>query len=158
MNFDQFLLRSEDEMDFLPIIPLNESEQEDPNGIEIPAELALLPLRNTVLFPGVVLPITVGRDKSIKAVNDAYKTDKLIGVVAQKDSNIEDPSVNDLEDIGTVARIVKLIKMPDGGTTIIIQGKSRFLIESILGDDPYFKAKIKKLEEEEAPKDEDFNA
>jgi ATP-dependent Lon protease len=158
MNFDQFLLRAEDEMDFLPIIPLNESEQEDPNGIEIPAEIPLLPLRNTVLFPGVVLPITVGRDKSIKAVNDAYKGDKLIGVVAQRDSNIEDPGVKDLEDIGTVARIVKLIKMPDGGTTIIIQGKNRFLIEHVFSEDPYFKASIKKLEEEESPKDEDFNA
>ena len=158
MNIEQFLLRSEDEMDFLPIIPLNESDQEDLNGIEVPAEIALLPLRNTVLFPGVVLPITVGRDKSIKAVNDAYKGDKLIGVVAQKDSNVEDPAVKDLEDIGTVAKIVKLIKMPDGGTTIIIQGKSRFLIESIVEEDPYFKAKIKKLDEEESPKDEDFNA
>lgn len=158
MSFDQFLLRSEDEMDFLPIIPLNESEQEDPNGIEVPAEIALLPLRNTVLFPGVVLPITVGRDKSIKAVNDAYKGDKLIGVVAQKDSTVEDPAVKDLEHIGTVAKIVKLIKMPDGGTTIIIQGKNRFVIESIFEEDPYFKAKIKKLEEEESPKDEDFNA
>ena len=157
-NIEQFLLRTEDEMDFLPIIPLNESDQEDLNGIEIPAEIALLPLRNTVLFPGVVLPITVGRDKSIKAVNDAYKGDKLIGVVAQKDSNVEDPEVKDLEDIGTVAKIVKLIKMPDGGTTIIIQGKSRFLIESIVDEDPYFKAKIKKLDEEESPKDEDFNA
>ena len=127
MNIEKFLLRSEDEMDFLPIIPLNESDQEDLNGIEIPAEIALLPLRNTVLFPGVVLPITVGRDKSIKAVNDAYKGDKLIGVVAQKDSNVEDPEVKDLEAIGTVAKIVKLIKMPDGGTTIIIRGKSRFL-------------------------------
>jgi ATP-dependent Lon protease len=158
MNYEKFLLRSEDEMDFLPIIPLNESDQEDPNGVEIPDEIALLPLRNTVLFPGVVLPITVGRDKSIKAVNDAYKTDKLIGVVAQKDSNVEDPAVKDLENIGTVAKIVKLIKMPDGGTTIIIQGKSRFLIESITGEDPYFKAKITKLDEEESPKDEDFNA
>lgn len=157
-HFDQFLLRTEDEMDFLPIIPLNESDQEDPNGIEVPAEIALLPLRNTVLFPGVVLPITVGRDKSIKAVNDAYKGDKLIGVVAQKDSNVEDPAVKDIESIGTVAKIVKLIKMPDGGTTIIIQGKSRFLIESIFEEDPYFKAKIKKLDEEESPKDEDFNA
>lgn len=145
-------------MDFLPIIPLNESDQEDPNGVVIPEEIALLPLRNTVLFPGVVLPITVGRDKSIKAVNDAYKTDKLIGVVAQKDSNVEDPAAGDIEDIGTVARIVKLIKMPDGGTTIIIQGKSRFLIESILGDDPYFRARIKKLDEEDSPGDEDFNA
>jgi len=158
MNIEHFLLRSEDEMDFLPIIPLNESDQEDLNGIEVPAEIPLLPLRNTVLFPGVVLPITVGRDKSIKAVNDAYKGDKLIGVIAQKDSNIEDPSVNDLEKIGTVAKIVKLIKMPDGGTTIIIQGKNRFLVESIFSEDPYFKAKIKKLDEEESPKDEDFNA
>jgi len=158
MNIDQLLLRSEDEMDFLPIIPLNESDQEDLNGIEVPAEISLLPLRNTVLFPGVVLPITVGRDKSIKAVNDAYRTDKLIGVVAQKDSNVEDPAVTDLEHIGTIARIVKLIKMPDGGTTIIIQGKNRFLIESIVGEDPYFRAKIKKLEEEEWPKDEDFKA
>ncbi|MFZ1532926.1 MAG: endopeptidase La, partial [Chitinophagaceae bacterium] len=87
-----------------------------------------------------------------------YKGDKLIGVVAQKDSNVEDPEVKDLEAIGTVAKIVKLIKMPDGGTTIIIQGKSRFLIESIFEEDPYFRAKIKKLDEEESPKDEDFNA
>ena len=158
MAFDKFLLRPEDEMDFMPIIPLNESDQEDANGIEIPAEIALLPLRNTVLFPGVVLPITVGRDKSIKAVNDAYKGDKLIGVVAQKDSSVEDPTVKDLENVGTVAKIVKQIKMPDGGTTIIIQGKSRFAIESIVGEDPYFKAKIRKLEEEELPKDGDFEA
>ncbi len=157
-TMEKFLLRTEDEIDFLPIIPLNESDQDDLDGIEIPAEIALLPLRNTVLFPGVVLPITVGRDKSIKAVNDAYKGDKLIGVVAQKDSNVEEPEVKDLENVGTVAKIVKLIKMPDGGTTIIIQGKSRFLIESIVEEDPYFKAKIKKLEEEESPKDEDFNA
>ncbi|MGK2863223.1 MAG: LON peptidase substrate-binding domain-containing protein, partial [Chitinophagaceae bacterium] len=118
MMFDKFLLRPEDEMDFMPIIPLNESDQEDMNGIEVPAQIALLPLRNTVLFPGVVLPITVGRDKSIKAVNDAYKTDKLIGVVAQKDSSVEDPTIKDLEDVGTIAKIVKQIKMPDGGTTI----------------------------------------
>jgi ATP-dependent Lon protease len=158
MNVEKLLLRPEDDMDFLPIIPLNESDQDDTNGIEVPPEIALLPLRNTVLFPGVVLPITVGRDKSIKAVNDAYKGDKLIGVVAQKDSNVEDPGVNDLEQIGTVAKIVKQIKMPDGGTTIIIQGKSRFAIDSIIGDDPYFKAKIHRLDEEESPQDADFNA
>lgn len=158
MNIEKLMLRSEDEMDFLPIIPLNESDQEDNNAIEVPAEIALLPLRNTVLFPGVVLPITVGRDKSIKAVNDAYKGDKLIGVVAQKDSNVEDPGVKDLEQVGTVAKIVKQIKMPDGGTTIIIQGKSRFGIDSIVGEDPYFKAKIHKIDEEESPKDPDFDA
>lgn len=145
-------------MDFLPIIPLNESDQDDNNSIEVPAEIALLPLRNTVLFPGVVLPITVGRDKSINAVNDAYKTDKLIGVVAQKDSSVEDPAIKDLEQVGTVAKIVKQIKMPDGGTTIIIQGKTRFSIDSIISDTPYFKAKISKLEEEESPKDGDFDA
>src|ERR1700741_3201860 len=131
MRFENFLLRPEDEMDFMPIIPLNETDQEDGNGIVVPTEIALLPLRNTVLFPGVVLPITVGRDKSIKAVNDAYKGDKLIGVVAQKDSTIEDPGVKDLEDVGTIAKIVKQIKMPDGGTTIIIQGKNRFVIDSV---------------------------
>ena len=158
MSFEKFFLRPEDEMDFLPIIPLNESDQEDSNGIDVPAEIALLPLRNTVLFPGVVLPITVGRDKSIKAVNDAYKSDKLIGVVAQKDSNVEDPSIKDLESIGTVAKIVKMIKMPDGGTTVIIQGKSRFVIDSVYTDEPYFKAKIKKLDEEESPKDANFDA
>jgi ATP-dependent Lon protease len=158
MSFEKFALRSEDEMDFLPIIPLNESDQEDLNGIEVPAEIALLPLRNTVLFPGVVLPITVGRDKSIKAVNDAYKTDKLIGVVAQKDSNVEDPGIKDLENIGTIAKIIKLIKMPDGGTTIIIQGKNRFLIDNVFEEDPYFKAKITRLDEEESPKDADFDA
>src|SRR5438105_9121755 len=115
MSIENFLFRAEDEMDFLPIIPLNESEQEDLNGIDIPTDIALLPLRNTVLFPGVVLPITVGRDKSIKAVNDAYKGNRLIGVVAQKDSNVEDPVAKDLEAIGTIAKIVNQIKMADVG-------------------------------------------
>ena len=155
MNFN---LKPEEEMDFIPIIPLNESDAESNEKIDIPSELSLLPLRNTVLFPGVVLPITVGRDKSIKAVTDAYKTHKLIGVVAQKDSSIEDPAAKDLEDIGTVAKIVKQIKMPDGGTTIIIQGKSRFAIDAIITEEPYFKASINLIVEEEAPKDPDFEA
>jgi len=158
MNFDQIFMRVEEETDFMPIIPLTESDQEEGNGVVIPAEIALLPLRNTVLFPGVVLPITVGRDKSIKAVADAYKGDKLIGVIAQKDSTVEDPEVKDLENVGTIAKIVKQIKMPDGGTTIIIQGKSRFSIDSIVGEDPYFKAKINKIAEQEIPKDADFDA
>ena len=158
MSFEIFFQKNKDEMDFIPIIPLNESESENMDGIEIPDEISLLPLRNTVLFPGVVLPITVGRDKSIKAVNDAYKGDKLIGVIAQKDSNIEDPETKDLEGVGTIAKIIKLIKMPDGGTTVIIQGKSRFCIESIVTDDPYFRAKIGSLIDEEPPKDPDFEA
>jgi ATP-dependent Lon protease len=158
MSFEKFFQKSEDEMDFIPIIPLNESDSESMDGVVVPGELSLLPLRNTVLFPGVVLPITVGRDKSIRAVNDAYKTDKLIGVIAQKDSDIEDPEKKDLEKVGTVAKIVKLIKMPDGGTTVIIQGKSRFSIESIVTEDPYFKASIKSLVDEDTPKDPDFEA
>jgi ATP-dependent Lon protease len=153
-----FNLKPEEEMDFIPIIPLNESDTESSEKIDIPSEINLLPLRNTVLFPGVVLPITVGRDKSIKAVADSYKVHKLIGVVAQKDSNVEDPTANDLESIGTVAKIVKQIKMPDGGTTIIIQGKSRFTIESILEEDPYFKARINLITDEDAPQDSDFEA
>jgi len=158
MKDSNFFLRPEDEMDFIPIIPLNESDGETGDGTDIPDELPVIPLRNTVLFPGVVLPITVGRDKSIKAINDAYKADKLIGVVAQKDSNVEDPGIPDIENIGTVARIVKLIKMPDGGTTVIIQGRNRFKVKSILSDDPYFKASIEIIKEEESPKDEDFAA
>jgi ATP-dependent Lon protease len=153
-----FFLKPEDEMDFIPIIPINESEAEAFDKTEIPSELPILALRNTVLFPGVVLPITVGRDKSIKAVNDAYKGNKLIGVVAQRDSNVEDPTVSDLEAIGTVAKIVKQIKMPDGGTTIIIQGKNRFAIDKITSEHPYFKAAIKILQDEEHSTEPDFAA
>lgn len=147
----------EDEMEFMPIIPLNE-EDANADTQNIPNELPILPLRNTVLFPGVVIPITVGRDKSIKAVTEAYKTDKLVGVVAQKDSSIEEPAPADLENIGTVAKIVKLIKMPDGGTTIIIQGKKRFRIETITAEDPYFKATISLMEEDPLKTDPDFEA
>ncbi|MFN8252682.1 MAG: endopeptidase La [Ferruginibacter sp.] len=158
MNDKFYLQGTEEEMEFMPIIPLN--EEEDPNADQqaIPAELPILPLRNTVLFPGVVIPITVGRDKSIKAVNDAYKADKLIGVIAQKDSTVEEPQVSDLEEIGTVAKIVKLIKMPDGGTTIIIQGRKRFKVEEITAEEPYFKATIKVLPEEQLKGDKDFEA
>ncbi|MBK8710363.1 MAG: endopeptidase La [Niastella sp.] len=147
----------EDEMDFMPIIPLNE-ENDGADDQLIPEEIPILPLRNTVLFPGVVIPITVGRDKSIKAVNDAYKKDKLIGVLAQKESSIEEPTVSDLEDIGTVAKMIKLIKMPDGGTTLILQGRKRFKLVEIVSDDPYFKARIKVLEEENIQGDNDFEA
>ncbi|HZG99969.1 MAG TPA: endopeptidase La, partial [Flavisolibacter sp.] len=153
-----FYLKPEDDMDFLPIIPMNENEADAFDKKDLPNELLLLPLRNTVLFPGVVLPITVGRDKSIKAVNDAYKGDKLIGVVAQKDSNIEDPTVNDLEAIGTVAKIVKQIKMPDGGITVIIQGKTRFAIDQITAEEPSFKATFTVLEDDEISTEPDFAA
>ena len=158
MNDKFYLQGTEDEMEFMPIIPLNEDDDGSTDDQPIPENIPLLALRNTVLFPGVVIPITVGRDKSIKAVTDAYKSDKLIGVVAQKDSTVEEPTVSDLEDIGTVAKIAKLIKMPDGGTTIIIQGRKRCKIEEITSDDPYFKAKITILTDEILKDDPDFDA
>src|SRR3954468_17603915 len=156
MKMNKFMLSDED-ADFLPIIPINENDEQDKNLV-IPNTLPLLPLRNTVLFPGVVLPITVGRDKSIKAVNEAYKKDKLIGVLSQKDSNVEDPSPEDMCLIGTVAKIVKLIKMPDGGTTIIIQGKKRFRVNEVIQSDPYYMATIFVLADDELQADEQFDA
>ena len=147
MKIDKFLLTDED-AEFLPIIPLNENDEQDKNLV-VPDTLPLLPLKNTVLFPGVVLPITVGRDKSIKAVNEAYKKDKLVGVLSQKDASVEDPVPDDMCPVGTVAKIVKLIKMPDGGTTIIIQGKKRFGVNSIIQQDPYYVATLSVLHEDE---------
>ena len=157
MSNYKFNQQQDEGQDFLPIIPL-EDEENSKEELIISDSLPLLPLRNTVLFPGVIIPITVGREKSIKSVTDVYKTDKLIGVIAQKDSNIEEPSIQDLERIGTIAKIVQLIKMPDGGTTIIIQGKRRFEIEEIVQSDPYYKAKVKILIDETPKKDKSFDA
>ena len=158
MKFDKIFLNANNETEFLPIIPLNESDGDNDEKLILPNELPILPLRNTVLFPGVVIPITVGREKSIKAVTDAYKNDKLVGVLTQRDPNLEEPLPFDLFTIGTVAKIVKLIKMPDGGTTIIIQGKKRFEIISIITEEPYYKASVKLLDDDLSSVDEDFNA
>ncbi|MEN9744689.1 MAG: endopeptidase La [Bacteroidota bacterium] len=158
MGLNLKLLPQEEELDFMPIIPLNEDDEANGEKLILPEELPLLPLRNTVLFPGVVIPITVGRDKSIKAIEEAYKTDKLVGVLSQKDSNIEDPGVDDLEGVGSVAKIVKLIKMPDGGTTAILQGKKRFQLVKISSEDPFFKGVVKALEEQVITDDQAFQA
>lgn len=124
-------------------IPLLSSEDEDiMNNEVVPDELSILPLRNTVLFPGVVIPITVSRDKSITLIKDAYKGDKIIGVVAQKNDNIEDPALEDLNRVGTVAQIIKMLRMPDGNTTVIIQGKRRFEIKEVKQTEPYMRAAI----------------
>ncbi len=134
---------NDDEPDLIPL--LSTEDEENMNSEIIPEVLSILPLRNTVLFPGVVIPITVGRDKSIRLIKDAYKTDKIIGVVAQKDSTVEDPGVEDLHKIGTVAHIIKMLRMPDGNTTVIIQGKRRFLMQEVHTADPYMKASISPL-------------
>jgi len=157
MSWNNMALKAEEDAEFLPIIPLNESDADDA-ALVVPDNLPLLPLRNTVLFPGVVIPITVGRDKSIKAVNEAYKADKLVGVLAQKDVNIEDPQPADLCTIGTVAKIIKLIKMPDGGTTVIIQGKKKFAVQEIVATEPYFTARVNLITEDIVQGDSEFDA
>lgn len=131
--------------DFIPLITAE--EEEHVNNQQFPDELPILPLRNNVLFPGVVIPITVGRDKSIKLIQDSNKGNKIIGVVSQKNQEQESPSFNDLNGIGTVAQIIRLLKMPDGSSTVIIQGKRRFEIETPLQTEPYLRAKVRVFNE-----------
>ena len=131
------------------LIPLMTPEDElEISKEELPLTLPILSLRNTVLFPGVVIPITASRDKSIKLIKDANNFNKLIGVVAQKDENVEDPKVKDIFKVGTVAKILKVLQMPDGNTTVIIQGKKRFEIERVISEKPYITSNIKDYPEE----------
>lgn len=135
--------------DFEQAIPLmSEEEEKELTQSEVPEELPILPLKNTVLFPGVVVPITVGRDRSLALVKEAYESDKTIGVVSQKNEEDEDPDEKDLFDVGTVAQILKLIKMPDGSKSIVIQGKTTFKVDEFLQKDPYFKAKVQPYRQE----------
>ncbi|MEW6468963.1 MAG: endopeptidase La [Bacteroidota bacterium] len=130
----------EDETDFIPLLT---SEEEDQlNSEQTPETLPLLPLRNTVLFPGVVIPITVGREKSVKLIKEANKGNKTIGVVSQKSDKVEDPGFDDLNKIGTIAQIMRMLRMPDGNTTVIIQGKKRFELKELLQTEPFMVARI----------------
>lgn len=153
LSFQEFDENSE-------LIPLMTPEDEAQiNNEELPGTLPILPLRNTVLFPGVVIPITAGRDKSIKLINDSNKGSKVIGVVSQKDGSIEDPEGKDVYATGTVARILRVLKMPDGNTTIIIQGKKRFEIDKVITEDPYITATVKDVAEAKPAEDnEEFSA
>ena len=156
---NNILFKTEEENEFIPLFSFNEQDMENEPALEMEEMIPILPLRNTVLFPGVVIPITVGRDKSIQAVKAAFGKDKLIGVVSQMDGNIEDPTSADLCKIGTVAKVIKMIKMQDGGTTIIIQGKKRFELIEMVEVDPFFKAKVAIIEEETISKeDQNFQA
>ena len=119
---------------------------------DIPDELGILPVRNTVLFPGVVIPITVGREKSVKLVKKAYKSNRIIGVLAQKNGSTEDPTIKDIYKVGTVAKIIKMLSQPDGNITIIIQGKTRFEVDKIVKEDPYITANVKLLKSVFPPK------
>ena len=130
------------------LIPLMTTEDEEAIKNEsLPETISILSLRNTVLFPGVVIPITAGRDKSIQLIYDANSGSKVIGVVSQKDESIEDPTIDDIYTTGTVARILKVLKMPDGNTTVIIQGKKRFQISEMVSEKPYMVAKIQDVPE-----------
>lgn len=156
---NNILFKTEEENEFIPLFSFNEQDMENEPALEMEEIIPILPLRNTVLFPGVVIPITVGRDKSIQAVKAAFGKDKLIGVVSQMDGNIEDPTAADLCKIGTVAKVIKMIKMQDGGTTIIIQGKQRFELVEMVEVDPFFQARVNLLEEEKIGKeDQNFQA
>jgi len=163
-NFtDKNLLEFSDLLDGdTELIPLLSNEDEALMHTEkIPEELPILPLRNNVLFPGVVIPITVGRDKSIKLIKDTYAGDKTIGVLSQRDIEIEDPDAEDLYSVGTVAQIIKILQMPDGSTTAIIQGKKRFRMIELVQTDPYFKARVtpfETLEHEVDKEDKSFKA
>ncbi len=158
ISLDRMSLQDFDENSEL--IPLMTPEDEEEINKELlPTTLPILPLRNTVLFPGVVIPITAGRDKSIKLIKDANKGNKVIGVVSQKDELIEDPSVKDINTTGTVARILRVLKMPDGNVTVIIQGKKRFKIAEVITEDPYLNATVREVEEARpAVKNKEFSA
>ena len=159
INIDNLSLQNilDEEAELIPLMTPEDEEEIRKEGV--PEILPILPLRNTVLFPGVVIPITAGRDQSIKLIKEANKGDKTIGVVAQKNEATENPGLDDIFKIGTVARILKILKMPDGNTMVVLQGKKRFEIESLVEEEPYLKAKVKEIVEA-IPKsiDSEFNA
>lgn len=149
--------KDESSSDFMPLFSIEDNDKNFEDG-DLPSVLPLLALKNTVLFPGVVIPITVGREKSVKAIQKAYKDNRLIGVLSQKDSQEEDPQEEDLYRIGTVARILKLIRMPDDTTTAILQGRTRFELEKLVSDEPCLEGKIVALVEQKPKNEKEFKA
>src|SRR6218665_206742 len=158
ISLDNMSLQEFDsEAELIPL--LTPEDEEEMNNEELPVSLPILPLRNTVLFPGVVIPISAGRDKSIKLINDANAGGKIIGVVSQINEEDEDPSKDDIHKIGTVARILRVLKMPDGNVTVILQGKKRFEIDEVVSEEPYMTATIKEVAEERPDEsDSEFTA
>ncbi|MFD1096178.1 endopeptidase La [Salegentibacter chungangensis] len=145
-NLDSLSLQDIDQdADLIPL--MTPEDEEEINRESLPEALPILPLRNTVLFPGVVIPITAGRDTSIKLINEANNGSKIIGVVSQKDEEVENPTAKDINKVGVVARILRVLKMPDGNTTVIIQGKKRFNITEVVSEDPYLMANIEEVPE-----------
>lgn len=155
---DMMFGQNDQEMEFMPIVPLGEDELNDEEKKNLPTEIPLIALRNTVLFPNVVLPITVSREKSVKAIEFANANGKWIGVLAQKDMANEDPTAEDIYTTGTLAKIVKQIKMPDGNTTLFIMGRMRFNIKEMTQSDPFFKAHINLMDDVYPKNDSEFDA
>ena len=159
MNIKEIILEgAEDDMEFMPIVPLGEIEMDENEKMELPKDLAIIALRNTVLYPNVVLPITVAREKSLKAIEYAQKNGGIIGVVAQKEAKEEDPEYDEIYHVGTAAKIVKQLKMADGNTTLFIMGKVRFQIKKNLSTTKFFKANVEYLNDQFPQKDKKFNA
>src|SRR5882762_2580618 len=156
LNDLDFKTSIDEDSDFIPL--LSAEDEDNMRNEKVPEILPILPLRNTVLFPGVVIPITVGRDKSIKLIRDANKGKRMIGVVAQQDVAIEDPTFNQLNNVGTVALIIKMLQMPDGNTTVILQGKKRFLLKEEVQSEPYIKASVEPFKEIKPKEDKEFKA
>lgn len=158
MNFQDIFVSSamNSDSEFIPIIA--DGDDRDLKNTEVPDILPILPLRNTVLFPGVVLPITVGRERSLELIRDVNRGSKLLGTVAQKDYTIDRPEPKDLYPVGTVAEILKVLEMPDGSTSVIIQGKRRYQINEFVAETPYFKAKVEPLNDVMPKNDNEFNA
>lgn len=154
-NFQHLALIDED-VEFLPLVSIEADDE--PKEVSYADEIPVLPLRNNVLFPGVVIPITVGRERSIKAVKVANSGDRFIGVIAQKSADLDEPELADLSPVGTIARIVKMLRMPDGSTTVILHGRDRFSIREMVSIDPYLKASITVLKSEPAPTSDYFDA
>ncbi|MEO7216211.1 endopeptidase La [Mucilaginibacter sp.] len=160
MTFDPFDFKNtaaiNEDSEFFPL--MSSEDEEEMNNEQVPEILPILPLRNTVLFPGVVIPITVGRDKSIKLIRDANKGKRLIGVVAQQDVSVEDPNFSQLHRVGTIALIIKMLQMPDGNTTVILQGKKRFILKDEVQSEPYIKATLEPFKEIKPKEDKEFKA
>jgi ATP-dependent Lon protease len=158
-EFNNIIIASsvDDESDFIPLI--TDEDEDILLTSDVPENLPILPLRNTVLFPGVIIPISVGRNKSMKLIREAYKKSKIIGTVAQKDSTMDSPGFKDLHSIGSVAQIIRILEMPDGSTSVIIQGKRRIFLEEQVSDEPYIIAKVRQLTDTKPKKrDSEFEA
>lgn len=157
-RFNTLILRDlvNHETDFIPI--LADGDDEALQSLDVPEVLPILPLRNTVLFPGVVIPITVGREKSLRLVREVSKGNKLLGTIAQVDFKLDDPGTRDLYPVGTMAEVLKLLEMPDGSTTVIIQGRRRFRVREFISEDPYFRATVEAIADVVPVNNNEFNA